>query len=42
MRVVYEAGFEWHKTVCDFNYIGKTVFLTKSEAEQKLNEMERD
>ena len=41
-EVVYEAGFEWHKTVCDINYIGKTVFLTKSEAEQKLKEMESD
>ena len=41
-EVIYEVGFEWHKTVCDINYIGKTVFLTKSEAEQKLKEMERD
>ena len=38
-EVAYEAGFEWHKTVCDFNYIGKTVFLTQAEAEQKLKEM---
>lgn len=41
-EVAYETGFEWHKTVCDFNYIGKTVFLTKAEAEQKLKEMESD
>ena len=39
-EVAYEVGFEWHKTVCDFNYIGKTVFLTQAEAEQKLKEME--
>ena len=39
-EVAYETGFEWHKTVCDFNQIGKTVFLTKAEAEQKLKEME--
>ena len=41
-EVAYETGFEWHKTVCDFNYIGKTVFLTKAEAEQKLKEMESE
>ena len=38
-EVAYEVGFEWHKTVCDFNYIGKTVFLTKEEAEAALAEM---
>lgn len=38
-EVIYEVGFEWHKTVCDINYIGKTVFLTKSEAEAKLKEL---
>ena len=41
-EVIYEVGFEWHKTVCDINYIGKTVFLTKLEAEKKLKEMESD
>ena len=41
-EVAYETGFEWHKTVCDFNHIGKTVFLTQAEAEQKLKEMESD
>ena len=40
-EVAYEIGFEWHKTVCDFNYIGKTVFLTQAEAEQKLKEAEQ-
>ena len=38
-EVIYEVGFEWHKTVCDINYIGKTVFLTKAEAEAKLKEL---
>ena len=41
-EVAYEIGFEWHKTVCDFNDIGKYVFLTQAEAEQKLKEMESD
>ena len=26
-EVAYEVGLEWHKTVCNFDYIGKTVFL---------------
>ena len=41
-EVAYESGSEWHKTVCGFNAIGKTVFLTREEAEQKLKEMESD
>lgn len=41
-EVAYEVGLEWHKTVCNFDYIGKTVFLTQAEAEQKLKEMESD
>lgn len=41
-EVAYEIGFEWHKTVCDFNDIGKYVFLTQAEAEQKLKEIESD
>ena len=41
-EVAYEIGFECHKTVCDFNDIGKYVFLTKAEAEQKLKEIESD
>lgn len=39
-EVAYESGSEWHKTVCGFNAIGKTVFLTREEADQKLKEME--
>ena len=39
-EVAYEVGLEWHKTVCNFNYIGKTVFLTREDAEKKLKEME--
>ena len=41
-EVAYQIGLEWHKTVCDFNDIGKYVFLTQAEAEQKLKEMESD
>lgn len=41
-EVAYEVGLEWYKTVCNFNHIGKTVFLTPEEAEQKLKEMESD
>ena len=41
-EVAYEIGFEWHKTVCDFDCINKTVFLTREEAEQKIKEMECD
>lgn len=41
-EVAYGTGFEWHKTVCYFNDIGKTVFLTQAEAERKLKEMESD
>ena len=41
-EVAYEVSLEWHKTVCNFNHIGKTVFLTQSEAEQKLKEMESE
>ena len=41
-EVAYESGSEWHKTVCGFNAIGKTVFLTREEAEQKLKAMESD
>lgn len=40
-EVAYEIGLEWHKTVCDFYYIGKTIFLTQAEAEQKLKEMNK-
>ena len=41
-EVAYQIGLEWYKTTCDFDRINKTVFLTKEEAEQKLNEMESD
>lgn len=33
-EVAYQIGLEWHKTTCDFDCIGKTVFLTREEAEQ--------
>ena len=36
------VDFEGIPAEIDFNTIGKTVFLTKSEAEQKLKEMECD
>lgn len=35
-EVAYQLGLEWYKTVCEFKAIGKTVFLTKEEAEQEL------
>ncbi len=43
---LYEIAFEynngeWIKTVCEFAYIGKTVFLTREEAEQALAEMQK-
>ena len=38
-EVAYQIGLEWYKTVCDFDCINKTVFLTKEEAEQALAEM---
>ena len=39
-EVAYQIGLEWYKTTCDFDCINKTVFLTKEEAEKKLNEGE--
>lgn len=41
-EVATQIGLEWLKTVCYMECIGKTVFLTKEEAEQKLKEMESD
>lgn len=41
-EVATQIGLEWMKTVCHMEFIGKTVFLTKEEAEQKLKEMESD
>ena len=38
-EVAYQIGLEWHKTICDFDCINKTVFLTKEEAEQALKQM---
>ena len=38
-EVAYEIVEQWYKTVCDFEVIGKTVFLTKEEAEKALAEM---
>lgn len=40
-EVAYQIGLEWYKTTCDFDRINKTVFLTKAEAEQKLEEAEQ-
>ena len=37
-EVAYQLGLEWFKTICEFKAIGKTVFLTKEEAEQALAE----
>lgn len=37
-----ECGDVYEDYEFDLNDIGKTIFLTKSEAEQKLKEMERD
>ena len=41
-EVAYQIGLEWYKTTCYFDCINKTVFLTQSEAEQKLKEMESE
>ena len=38
-EVAIQIGLEWIKTVCEFGCIGKTVFLTKEEAEQALKQM---
>jgi hypothetical protein len=38
-EVTIQIGLEWIKTVCEFSCIGKTVFLTKEEAEQALKQM---
>jgi len=37
-EVAHQVGFDWIKTVCRFDYIGKTVFLTREEAEQALKQ----
>lgn len=38
-EVACQLGLEWIKTICKFEAIGKTVFLTKAEAEQALKQM---
>ena len=38
-EVAIQIGLEWIKIVCEFSCIGKTVFLTKEEAEQALKQM---
>lgn len=38
-EVAYEVVGVWNKTTCDFDVIGKTVFLTREEAEQALKKM---
>ena len=38
-EAAYQSGLEWIKTVCRFEAIGKTVFLTKEKAEQALEKM---
>ena len=37
LTIMYKSGYDYSNVQDDF---GKTVFLTKSEAEQKLKEME--
>ena len=41
-EIVYQVGVEWRKTVCSFDAIGLTVFLTREEAEQALEENKKD
>ena len=40
IHINHSVSDEW--IVRNMNYFGKTVFLTKAEAEQKLKEMESD
>ena len=40
-EVAYEIIGEWQKTICDFEVIGTTVFLTREEAKQALAEMQK-
>ena len=39
-ELTYESNLEWFKTICNFDVFGKTVFLTKEEAEQELKRLE--
>ena len=38
-EIAIERGLKWAKTTCSMDCIGKTVFLTKAEAEQALAKM---
>lgn len=38
-ELAIQIGVDWFKTSCPMDCIGKTVFLTKEEAEQKLESM---
>ncbi len=38
-EIAYQIGVEWRKTVCSFDAIGLTVFLTREEAEKALEDM---
>jgi hypothetical protein len=38
-EIAIELGLKWAKTTCSMDCIGKTVFLTKAEAEQALAKM---
>ena len=40
-EVAYQVGVEWRKTVCSFDDIGLTVFLTREEAEKALAERQK-
>lgn len=37
--IAYQVGVEWRRTMCSFDAIGLTVFLTREEAEQALKQM---
>ena len=39
-EVAVQSGVDWIKTVCSMECVGKTVFLTKEEAEQALKHTE--
>ena len=38
-ELAYQNGVEWHTVICGFDFVGKSVFLTKEEAESRLAEM---
>lgn len=41
-EVAVQSGVDWIKTVCSMESVGKTVFLTKEEAERALKEREQN